>query len=172
METEYSKYWYLLFFKGIILIVLGLLVLLAPRGDSMAYALYFGIGFLFAGVFRIFHGYYSKNFLDSWKMTVSEGILDIIMGVIFLIHPVAVDSHLPDLWGIYAAIYGIIKVIAGMNDDEGKGLKYTIGAITIVLGILVYWHPAVTGIKVALWFASLLVIVGVLNIVLAFSIKD
>ena len=102
MENQIAKNWYLVLFKGIILILLAVLIFQSPADALLAYVLYLGIGFIIAGVVRIIQSFSSKGVVNSWGSIVFESVMDLILGYILIAHPEMTVALLPFILGFWA----------------------------------------------------------------------
>lgn len=94
--------------QGIVMVVLGLIALINPELTLKAIIQFIGILFLVAGIFLIIlnkKGVYNRS--DFWFY---EGILNSIIGLLFLIFPSFVVNLFVVILGIIALVMGIINL--------------------------------------------------------------
>jgi uncharacterized membrane protein HdeD (DUF308 family) len=172
MEDQIKINWYTVLINGIIMILLALLVFYSPGGALLAYALYLGIGFALAGVIFIFQGISMRKGNTNWGWIVFEGFLDLFLGYILLTNPVVTAAIIPFVVGFWAAFYGIYLIIDSFSGTGSMILKLLSGILVLVLGNVIMFNPIAGGLTIAIWFAVLLMIVGIYNVIISFSIKN
>lgn len=171
MENLKMKDWYWILIKGIIMIALALLVFTAPGGTLIGIALYIGIGFILSGVVMIGKGITERKVLPSWGWTVFGGFLDLFLGYIFLTHPAVSVSVIPFMVGFWAAFYGFYLVIDGFSGTGSAAIKVISGILIIILANVIMFNPILAGMTLVIWFGILLMIGGIYNVIISFSVK-
>lgn len=94
--------------QGIVMIVLGLIALINPELTLKAIVQFMGILFLIAGVILIILN--KKNVNNGSEFWFYEGILNSIIGLLFLIFPSFVVNLFVIIIGIIALVMGIINL--------------------------------------------------------------
>ena len=171
MEKQVSKNWYLVLFKGIIMVLLALLIFSSPGDALLTYVLYVGIGFIIAGIVRIYQGFSAKGVSDNWGWIVFEGVMDLFLGYILMIHPDLTVSLLPIMIGFWAAFYGLFLVVDAFSGTGGMGIKLISGILIFILANTIIFNPVSFGVTMAIWIGIMLMIVGIYNIMVSFSLK-
>ncbi|HSH50741.1 MAG TPA: DUF308 domain-containing protein [Bacteroidales bacterium] len=106
-NLRFTNPWFLTV-QGIVMIVLGLIALINPELTLKAIVQFIGILFLLAGIFLILvNKRGANNRSDFW---LYEGILNSIIGLLFLIFPSFVVNLFVIILGIIALIMGIINL--------------------------------------------------------------
>jgi uncharacterized membrane protein HdeD (DUF308 family) len=171
METVKTKDWYWILIKGIIMILLAILVFSAPGGTLVGIAVYIGIGLLLAGGIMIVRGIMDRNILPNWGWTVFGGVLDLFLGYMFLVNPVASVSVIPFMIGFWAVYYGCYLVIDGFSGTGNAALKVIAGILVVILGNVMIFNPLFAGMTMVICFGILLLIGGVYSVIVSFSLK-
>ena len=171
MENSISKNWYMLLIRGIILILLAVLIFMSPGDVLFTYVIYIGIGYLFAGLIRIFQGYQAKGVDDSWGSIAMEGAFDLVLGFILIAHPGLTASILPFILGFWGAIYGLSLVVNSMSEKENKSIKLLGGLLTTIFALIIMFNPLLMGMTLVIWVGIMVFVVGIFNVLLAFKIK-
>jgi uncharacterized membrane protein HdeD (DUF308 family) len=171
METVKSKNWYWILIKGIIMILLGIIAFSAPGGTLLGVALYLGFGLLIAGGIIIAIGIMGSKVLPHWGWTMFGGVIDFFLGFIFLVYPAASISAIPFVIGFWAAIYGFYLTIDGFSGTGNTFLKVISGILIIILANVIMFNPLIAGLTMMIWFGILLLIGGIYNVVISFSLK-
>ena len=163
--------WYMVLIKGIVMILLAILVFNSPGGALLAYALYIGLGLLLTGIVMLFRGISLRKVNTNWGWTVFEGLLDIFLGYVLLANPLVTAAILPFIFGFWAVFYGVLLLIHSFSGSENKGMKIVSAILMIFIGMMIMHNPLIAGMTVAIWVAILLLIVGIYNVIISFSLK-
>jgi uncharacterized membrane protein HdeD (DUF308 family) len=171
IENELKVNWLMVLFKGIIMILLAFLVFSSPADALMAYALYIGIGFGITGLVLVYQGFSIKKGNSGWGWIVFEGFIDLFLGYILMAHPVLTAAIIPFIIGFWAVYYGVLLIIDSFSGSGSMLLKLLTGILIVILGNVVMFNPGSAGLTIAIWFGVLLLIVGIYNIIISFSLK-
>ena len=131
---------------GILLILLSIFLLSYPGLTLVTIATVAGVGFLVSGVLDIvFFARFRKSMgLSGW--TLAYAILDIIIGLMFLIHPIALSGVIPWLAGIFFVVFGIFEISASIRAHSLGGSIWGwmlfSGIISVLCGITFFASPA------------------------------
>ena len=171
MENSISKNWYMVLIKGIIMILLAVLIFMSPVDALITYALWIGLGFSLAGIFRIIQGFSAKGSYDGWGWLVLEGVLDLFVGFILMANPILTAEILPFLIGFWAGFYGLFLIVDAFSGTGSMGMKLIAGILILILGTMILFNPIAAGITAAIWIGIILLFVGVYNVIISFSLK-
>jgi len=106
-----SEYWSLVLIRGIIGIIIGLLVFFWPGLTALVLFTLIGIWAVVIGIFELLAAFVLPGDLRLEWTFVLGGILSIILGVIFIRHPVAAMLSLVWVLGIFAVAYGLVQIV-------------------------------------------------------------
>jgi uncharacterized membrane protein HdeD (DUF308 family) len=152
-EQEPSKQfaegmWKLIMARGIFLIVVGLILLIFPKGTLTTLIFIMGIYWLIDGVVTIIHSLQRRKFYDNWWWGLITGALGVIAGIIVLTKPlsstVLTTSFLMWFLGIVAVINGISGIITGIRlKKHYKSERSMIwgGIFSVVFGFILMSSP-------------------------------
>ena len=129
---------------SILMIVIGLVLVLWP-GHVMTTAMTIvGIALLIGGVIAIF-SWYRGRMRDVGFLTLAEGILLAVAGVIVLVAKRQLISLAPLVVGIVVLLNGIINLAQALDQRREGYARWTVSMAlavgTIVLGLLVALNP-------------------------------
>ena len=161
----------MLLIKGIIMILLAILIFMSPADALLTYVLWIGIGFSIAGVVRIVQGFQAKGAIEGWGWIVFEGVMDIIIGFVFMAHPALTASMLPFLLGLWGTFYGFYLIVDAFSGTGSMGWKLIAGILTVIIGFAIMFNPVMMGMTVAIWIGIMLLVVGTYNVIASFSLK-
>ena len=168
-----SKFNWISFFIGIILILISVFVLKNPTTTILTLTIMFGIFAIARGIMLIV-AYYKFMEMTSFKLRVSRliGILLVAIGIIFLAWPDLagrVFAYLVAIWFIVDAINNLIN--SSIVKPAGKGI-YTLCIIFSILllagGIILLLHPLIISLSITLLIGLSLMVSGIEYIIFAF----
>ena len=112
-ERRSSSAWWVVFLIGIVGIIVGVLSFIHPGNVALLIFYLIAIWLIVAGFFGIVSAFFRARGTE-W-LSVMGGILSIIIGVIFLLHPTSSILSIVWLLGVFALIYGIIQIIRAIQ---------------------------------------------------------
>ena len=103
-------------------------------------------------------------------LSIITGLLMIVLGGIFLAQPGLSLASIIWLVGIFAIVYGVFLVIAGIaGRHDGGGWVIAGGVLAVIMGIVVLAWPAATSLAVLYIIAAWAIISGIADIAGAFA---
>jgi len=113
-ERRSSSGWWVLFVLGIVGIVVGVLCFIHPGNVALLIFYLVGIWLIISGIIGILSAF-TLRAAGGEGLLVIVGIVSIIVGIIFVIHPTT--SILTIVWilGLFALIYGIIQIVRAIQ---------------------------------------------------------
>ncbi len=108
-ERKSSSLWWLVLLIGIVGLIVGVLAFIHPGNVVLVIFYLVAAWLIVAGFFSIIAAFFRANGVE-W-LAVIGGILSIIIGIIFFLHPTSSILSIVWLLGIFALIYGIIQII-------------------------------------------------------------
>lgn len=133
-----------MFFLGILLIICSFILMMWPETTLITIALFAGFMLLFAAGGDLATFFNVPKGTDGRGWIMANAIIDIILGGMFIIHPVATASVIPWLAGGFIVGYGIIAIISsiGLRSYGSTWLLLLLnGILSIVIGILFFVDP-------------------------------
>ena len=130
---------------GICLAILGFILLLSPGLTLVFVAIYAGCGFLVVGAIDIFSYALYRNTLNLSGWALAYGIGDVILGLIFVAHPLATAVVIPWLAGIFVTAFGIFSIATAISlrGMPGSGWVWFNAIVSIICGLSFFFFPAV-----------------------------
>ena len=110
-----SKHDWGLIFAGVALAAAGFFCMLAPGLTIVTVAAVVGAFFLVAGVFDIISYIRLRNILPRSGWELAYAIIDVLLGLVFLLHPLAFSAVVPWLVGVCFVAFGVFEVIASVK---------------------------------------------------------
>lgn len=170
---EARNYNWISFLVGVILVVGGIFALSNPDATYMTLAAILGIVIILCGIMLIASYYRLKEaFFVNDKVSLTLGIVLVIIGVFFLSRPVIAVSIFAYILAIWLILNGINHLTrSGSLKNFGRGIYTFITILNILLiigAIILIFHPIILGLTIALIIGLLLLIYGTLFIFFTF----
>jgi uncharacterized membrane protein HdeD (DUF308 family) len=108
-ERRTTSAWLVVFLLGIVGIVVGVLSFIHPGNVALVIFYLVAAWLIIAGLFSLISALLRARGTE-W-LSVIGGILSILVGIIFLLHPTSSILSIVWLLGVFALVYGIIQII-------------------------------------------------------------
>lgn len=152
MDVKTTRDWGM-FFLGIAFIITGLIFFVVPNITLVALAAVAGAWLVVIGAFNIYEyaRYRDELGLSGWDLAYA--ICDIVLGLMFLIHPIVSAAVIPWVAGVFMAAYGIFQIVLGvqMKGVEGRGWVITGGIVSILCALTFFVMPSMFAIFLAVF---------------------
>jgi uncharacterized membrane protein HdeD (DUF308 family) len=110
----------------------------------------------------------------NWRSLALRGLIALIFGLVVLFWPGLVLTVLAVLFGLYAAIDGVITLVPALRSQD-RGAKRTLplaeGAVGIIAGLVALLWPGLTVSGLVYVIAGWAVVTGVLKILTAILLR-
>ena len=106
MNTKTERNWQLIV-AGILFIIFGLVCAFFPGLTLASIAFIVGAAFVVSGVVNIATFIRDRDLLGFSGWILAYGILDVLIGAMFVIHPFAFAAVLPWVIGAFVLVFGI-----------------------------------------------------------------
>mgnify|MGYP000763588942 CR=1 len=154
--------WHLI--AGVLMALLGVYVWFNPEVTLVALALYLGVVFIAVGV-----GYFiaSFSFDSGWYMVV--GLLDILVGVIFVANLGLTAASMPIIFALWCLAVGVIQLASAYQyrkqmSNGSMGWTMAAGVLGIIFGFLILTYPAIGAITLTALMGTYVILYGVVEI--------
>lgn len=161
------------FILGVVLIILGCWSFAKPDKSLALLSILVGIGALLKGIYELVLRSMINNLLGSrstWLLIM--GILDIIMGFIFIFHVAAGVMTIAIIFAIWFIIDCIGQLsVAGFYREFQKSyywLLIVLNIIGLVIGVALLFNPMISAMTIVWLISAFLIVSGILAIVVAF----
>lgn len=150
---------------GVVLVLFAMGTFAFPTLFLKAVTIWAGVGFLFASVMTI-GAYVQSSRLTGAGWALIMAVLDIVVGVMMLVHPVALSSTIPWILGVVFALFGVVEIAGvvslGRLLPESRPIMVVSGLLTVVVGIMFVVWPT----SLSLWIAAFAVVRGITLVVM------
>lgn len=146
MTKSTKSNWWLLLLAGIIFLILGFKVMSHPAESILGLAFFIGWASLIAGIFQVGFSVSSKHIVQNWAWRMFNGIINIIIGIIFLSHPAITAEILPFFFGLWMIFIGISTFFNSFREQSlnisGGWFDMLLGIVIFFAGIWISFYPA------------------------------
>ena len=182
-EQEASKriaegMWKLIMARGIFLVVVGLILLLFPKGTLTTLIFIMGIYWFIDGIVTLVNAFQRRKAYTNWWWGLVAGGLGILAGVIVLAKPlsstVLTTSFLMWFLGIVAVINGISGLVTGIRLKKANQGERSIiwgGIFSIVFGFILMSSPFTSALVIIKIIGSFALFAGLITLLLANRVK-
>ena len=173
MEIRLFKNWWLLGLKGLVFFLLGIFTLFNSNTAAETLILVFGISGLLAGLSEIAVSLSNRD-QENWGALLGEGVLDLLIGLIFLIKP-GVANILPVLVGIWVLFAGISLLSRSLRGGREPVLEESggswLGIILIIVGFFLVTNPFGAYQTLMVFLGIALVLLGLVVMFIAWKLR-
>lgn len=137
--------WWLFVILGVFLIIGGIWVMMTPVGSYISLSIFFSAMVFVNGIFDIVFSISNRQMLKGWGWYLTGGILEVLIGVILVIHPGITMAILPFVLGFWL-MTGAVSTISGAFDlksfhVKGWGWVLVLGVLLMISGFMVMANP-------------------------------
>ena len=162
METTKKRDWGLVV-AGILLVLCGMFFVFAPGLTLVTMTVFAGAAFLVSGIFDIVSYIRFRKVANMSGWALAYAILDIVVGLMFLIHPLALAAVIPWLIGLFFIIFGVFEIVGSFKI---KGPGSSLGGWLLFSGI----SGALCGVLFCVFPASFVIYMAVFVIMRGVSL--
>lgn len=149
MDTAKKHDWGLVV-AGILLIVCAFFFMLAPGLTLITITAIAGVAFLVSGIFDLINyaRFHKVMNLSGWA--IAYAALDMVIGLIFLVHPMALAGVIPWMVGSLFIIFGVFEIVSAFTLKKiGAplwGWMLFSGIVSVLCGLTFFIWPATLSI--------------------------
>lgn len=168
-ETRLFKNWWLLFLKGMLIIIYGILIMMKMFPSILSLRIFIFIT-LFNGILILFGTFYYKKNNSHWVLWLTEGTIDFLLGVtlIILIFAHIIKPHIMYVFinqiiAIWALLHGIIHTISAYRIKkyiQAGHVAFYAGISVILLALLLFVKPIISTMADNLFMGGFSIIIG------------
>ncbi len=134
------------FIIGVLVAICGFIIMVWPGLSLVMLAEIAGAWLLVAAVFSFVTWARTRKVVSGSGWTLANAICDLILGIMFLMHPLVAAGVIPLLVGCFVVSYGIFAIATaiGMRSviGSGWGLMVLNGIVSLLCGVLFIVFPA------------------------------
>jgi uncharacterized membrane protein HdeD (DUF308 family) len=165
--------WWALALRGAFAILFALIAFIKPGITAEIVILFFGAYALVDGVFALVAALRAARHHGRSAGLLLEGILNIVIGIIIFLMPGPALVALIYLIALWAIITGVALMAAGLalTRLSGEWLLLVSGALSILLGIILFVQPAAGVVALSWWLGIYALLFGIMLLSVAFRIR-
>src|SRR5262252_51835 len=162
----FRRAWWAVGLRGLTAIVLGIMMLTAPRPTFSLLVALLGIYVFIDGVFTLVAAFHAESHGQNWWPYLLEGLLSIGVGLLAFSRPGVLGFILLVLIRIRSIVVGLAEIATGVSVRRSLGtptvLLWLGGLASVAFGVLLLALPAI-GVLALMWVAGVYALIfGVL----------
>ena len=169
------RHWWALVLRGVLAVLFGILVIVQPGIALASLVLLVGAYMFVDGIFAIAGSLTHREQYQHWWLTLIEGIIGVIAGIIAFVYPGLTALTILIVIGVWAVLTGIFEIIAAIRLREvvqDEWLLALSGVLSILFGLFVLFFPGTGALAILGIIAAYAIIFGVLMIILGFRLRS
>jgi uncharacterized membrane protein HdeD (DUF308 family) len=173
-----EKTWKLIMVRSIFLLIVGLILLIFPKGTLTTLVFIMGVYWLIDGIVTSFNSLQRRKIYKNWWWGIVTGGLGIIAGIVVLSKPfsstVLTTSFLMWFLGIVALLNGISGIVTGVRLQKTNRNERSMiwgGIFSVILGFVLMSSPFTSALVIIKTIGSFALFAGLLLMAVAFRIK-
>lgn len=144
MEQKKKRDWGLVIL-GVLLALCGVFFILAPGMTLISLTIFIGVALLITGIYNIISFIRWRNSMEMSGWIIAYAIIDIILGLMFVIMPVTLSVVIPWFVGIFYVLFGIFEIVGSFRIRKTGfrpwGWMLVSGVLSVLFGILLFIFP-------------------------------
>ena len=168
--VELARWWWTFILRGVLAIAFGILAFFAPGLGIAVLVGLFAAWALIDGATNLVAGFRTRGRDRSWWLSILEGIVGIVAGVVALLFPVYAAGALVLIIAVWAIITGVFEIVAAIRLREqitGELWLGLAGLASILWGVILFLFPGAGALSLvwliggfAIAFGAFLVALG------------
>ena len=163
MLIALSKNWWVLLARGILAVLFGAVALFFPGLTMFLLIVMFGAYVLVDGAFAGYHAISSRKQDPHWKVTLIEGIVGVVAGVLVLAWPGIAGLTLLFIIAAWAIVTGVLEIIAAFhlhNEVKNEWMLGGAGVLSVIFGLLAIFYPWTGGLAITWLIGAYAIVFG------------
>ncbi|WP_452229153.1 HdeD family acid-resistance protein [Lacinutrix sp. MEBiC02404] len=170
------KNWWISLLLGILYIIAGVWVFQTPLASYVSLSIVFSIFIFASGISQIVFSISNKNDIQGWGWYLAGGILDLIIGILLISHPLMTMAILPFYIGFWLLFQGFMAIGLSFQFKSAGipswGWLLFLGILTLLFSFLLLANPVFAGLSIVYMTGMAFVTAGLFRIALAFHLKN
>ena len=177
LETAKSsaKNWWLSLIVGVLFIIVGIWIFRTPVASYMSLSLLFSISIFISGIFGIIFAISNRNRMEGWGWYLAGGILDLVVGILFVSHPLMTMTIIPFYVGFWVLFRGVLGIGLSFQLKHfgvpNWGWLLLFGILTLLFSFLLLMNPAFAILSIVYMTGIAFIVMGVFRMILAFELR-
>jgi uncharacterized membrane protein HdeD (DUF308 family) len=165
--------WWALAVRGALAIVFAIVAFVLPWIAATALVLVFGAYAFVDGIFALIAGLRAARHHGRSAPLLIVGVLNLVIGVLVFLWPLAALVALVYVIAIWAIITGGLLIAAGIAliRHSGEWLLVLGGIVSVLLGIVLFFAPGAGIVAISWWLGIYALLFGIALLATAFRIR-
>jgi uncharacterized membrane protein HdeD (DUF308 family) len=165
--------WWALALRGVLAILFALVAFFMPGVTAAALVLVFGAYALVDGIFALIAGLRAASHHGRSAPLLIEGVLNLLIGILVFLWPVAALVTLIYMIAIWAVVTGVVLIAAGVAliRYSGEWLLILGGIVSVLFGIVLFFAPGAGIVAISWWLGAYALLFGIALLMTAFRIR-
>jgi uncharacterized membrane protein HdeD (DUF308 family) len=169
------KNWWISLLLGILYIIAGVWVFQTPLTSYVSLSIVFSVFIFVSGISQIAFSISNRDEINNWGWYLAGGILDLIIGILLISHPLITMTILPFYVGFWLLLQGFMSIGLSFQfravDTPNWGWLLFLGIMTLLFAFLLLANPIFAGLSIVYMTAFAFIFAGISRIFLAFGLK-
>ncbi len=165
-----ASVWWLPLVLGLLSVAAGVIVLIEPDNSLKVITIVIGIFILLDGIMQIYLGL--RHRVENHTMVALIGVLDLIIGIILIRHPIVGVTAVALFIGIWLAAAGVLRLIMAFEARGDRLGRALVGAIELLAGIVIIASANIRLATLAILVGISFILNGIALIFLAFAMRS
>ncbi len=168
--VELARWWWTFILRGVLAVAFGILAFFAPGLGVAVLVGLFAAWAIIDGATNLVAGFRTRGRDRSWWLSILEGIVGIVAGVVALLFPIYAAGALVLIIAVWAIITGVFEIVAAIRLREqitGELWLGLAGLASILWGVILFLFPGAGALSLvwliggfAIAFGAFLVALG------------
>lgn len=169
------KNWWISLLIGILYVIAGIWVFQTPLTSYVSLSIIFSVFIFVSGISQIVFSVSNRNEMQGWGWYLASGILDLIIGILLITHPLMTMAILPFYVGFWLLFQGFMAIGLSFQFKSvgipSWGWLLFLGTLTLIFSFLLLANPVFAGLSIVYMTAMAFVTAGIFRMFLAFDLK-
>lgn len=169
MDSFIKKYSKSTLAVSILLVILALFLIFKPAESLNFIVILLGGILTLSGIIHTISYFYTPSEFKTFSFELVEGIINIVIGLVFILKPELISGILPFIIGAWVVIEGIVRFQLSLNikDIENSNwfILLLVSVLTISLGLIIIVNPFGAKITITALCGIFLLISEIINII-------
>jgi uncharacterized membrane protein HdeD (DUF308 family) len=170
-----ARWWWAFVLRGLIAVAFGILAFVSPDWGIAILVALFAAWALIDGVTSIATGFQSRDRDRNWWLSMLEGLVGIVAGIVALLFPQYAAEALVLIIGAWAIATGVFEIWAAIRLREEISGEFWLGLAglaSVVFGVIVIIYPAAGALSLVWLIGGFAIAFGAFLVVLGWRLRQ
>lgn len=168
------KNWWVSLLLGILFIIGGIWIFQTPLASYISLSIVFSVFIFISAISQMVFAISNKDEIESWGWYFAGSILDLIIGILLITHPLMTMVILPFYVGFWLLFQGFMAIGLSFQIKSigaSWGWLLFLGILTLLFATLLLANPVFTGFSIVYLTGMAFITAGIFRIFLAFGLR-